>query len=411
MPGGDHESPARGTVSARRAMLETRTGIDLDGDGYIGARPAGALPVKKSGNGVANVASRTPSASTPPTVTVGVPVRARVSELSSRFGGVAGGSEEAGVTVRARLNELKERWGVGLAADDGVLLPAPCGLIVCTLVICATALLMNVAAMGTFSEELASFEAFTKVVTEETLNMSTSGLVGVVTNSSRTTAVLAAVRVGYGVAFNAVFGVCACVSALMTAQALALRVALKHCPALIDDLFALRGVSSPLLREALRDLYLSWPHLLCIGGLILSGLLLVATAAYAGLASRLSAPAYLLCLGSSTVLVAASLGVRSCVTNDLVIVYTRLLCKGPAFEDALLRNTPAGASRCLLLFGVAMLLLDAPLFIAPGAYAAGLGLPPALGAPLTAALDACVSPEPRTRGASPRAFRVLRVHH
>ena len=197
---------------------------------------------------------------------------------------------------------------------------------------------------------------------------------------------------------NFVFFAAGGVGSLMIIYAFMIRAAVKYHPAKLDQMFELPQYEWGSSKCYHREMYLSVPHLLSVGGMLLGVTFLEVTLACyyipqfvapPGVTSPLSASAGMLIVPAVLLLVAMVL-LRLYVPNDLYTLYFGLLEK-PAFEAEWAKGVGKGTIGCFLGFGIGMLFLDGALYKCGWAFEEGLGLPADVEADLLPVLDLVIT--------------------
>lgn len=181
---------------------------------------------------------------------------------------------------------------------------------------------------------------------------------------------------------NFVFIAAGGVGTLMLMRGYTIRAAAKFHPMTLEDAFSLPAYKSSCCKAIAREFYLSAPHLLSIGGMLLGVTFIeVVLACYAipqfVVPSNLTKPlsdAALLVLPASVLLLLALVLIRAYAPVDLVYQYSAILGKD-VYEADFKAGTAKGARFCVLGFGLGMLFLNGALYKAQWALDEGVGLP------------------------------------
>jgi len=290
--------------------------------------------------------------------------------------------KEAVSTFKGYLSELKEAL-LHPPPYDHYVPPFPKGLVYSTAVICIGAFIVNL---------LIILPAFAQLTSIEALSL----------QSTHATSLIAPLLADYSgrlillFGVNGVFFCCASLGCLMIMQALVIRR--KFIDKTIDSSFeASQLYEKPKRQDMYREMwYLSGPHVLSICGLCMGITFFLVMTIYSLIVAHTSGAASYLWI-PSVVLLGAMIYIRIYVKEGTEELYANLKS-----ESELIKGTGKGAVTSLVYFAIGMLLLDAPLFVAPLEYSydcgvygtifqtacTGFGLPPVLEAQLVVILEA-----------------------
>jgi len=171
------------------------------------------------------------------------------------------------------------------------------------------------------------------------------------------------------------------------------RALFKYYPEKLAALWELPETKGKCSRFCKQEMYLSFPHLISIGGMLLAVTFLeLVVLLYFG--PQFLAPNYLtelsetagLLIVPAVLLVVAMISVRLAVPIDMLYLYQSVV-NTPKFEDEFKVGTSKGATRCILGFGIGMLFLDGGLYKTAWAFSDGIGLPAETEAALLPTID------------------------
>jgi len=288
----------------------------------------------------------------------------------------------AAVTFRGYLSELTDAM-LDLSPYDHYVPPFPKGLVYTTASICIGAFIVNCLIM------IPAFLQLTGVETVSVMSTNGTSLIGPLLADSTGRLILL-------FAVNIIFCCAAGVGCVLVMHSLVIRK--QFINKTVDTLFEAANLADhPEKQDRYREImYLSGPHLFSIAGLVMGMTFFFVFTAYSVLVSHTSSAASYLWLAFAALLV-AMVYLRLYAKEATEVLYANL-----KNEAELIKGTGKGATSCLVCFAIGMLLLDAPLFIAPLEYSyncgtygtifrtacTGFGLPPFIEEQLVPILDA-----------------------
>lgn len=193
---------------------------------------------------------------------------------------------------------------------------------------------------------------------------------------------------------NFVFVAAAGIGTLMCLHGFMTRAAIKYYPEKLEVMWKCESYAWASSKWYMREKYLSVPHILAIGGMLLA-ITFVEVTAIAYVLPRLFAPSTITAplassagklLPAAVLLLVCMIAIRQAMPIDIASLYSGIISK-PAFEAEFGKNTGRGAIVCFLGFGIGMLFLDGALFKAAWEFTDGSGLPANVDAQLLPVVD------------------------
>jgi len=188
------------------------------------------------------------------------------------------------------------------------------------------------------------------------------------------------------------------VGSLMLLYAFMVRTAAKYMPSKLNEMWEIPAYKWKSSRCYKHELYLSVPHIIAVGGMLLGVTFLEVVAACAYLPAYVAPPQWTaqLSASASAVLPAAAILcvlmilIRYYVPLDLFVLYSWIVSK-PAYEAEFKKGTGKGALVCFFGFAIGMLFLDGALYKTGWEFKKGMGLPSGYEAELLPHIDFLVS--------------------